>query len=66
MTHDDFIASPDSASAYEQHAHEFLKIRDKSAIGLLFLLPETEQELVIKRISDIVNPGGRFLFTALK
>jgi len=34
------------------------------AIGLIFLLPEDEQVSVIKRISDIVLPGGRFLFTA--
>ena len=34
------------------------------AIGLLFLLPENEQVSVIKRISDIVLPGGKFLFTA--
>ena len=34
------------------------------AIGLLFLLPETEQAAVIARIANVLLPGGRFLFTA--
>src|SRR5687768_4042172 len=34
------------------------------AWGLLFLLPEEVQRTVIYRVADVVNPGGRFLFTA--
>ena len=34
------------------------------AIGLLFLLPESEQAALITRIAEIVLPGGRFLFMA--
>ena len=34
------------------------------AIGLIFLLPESEQAELIKRISNILNPGGKFLFMA--
>ena len=34
------------------------------AIGLLFLLPEVEQCQLIRRTSDHLKPGGRFLFTA--
>jgi cyclopropane fatty-acyl-phospholipid synthase-like methyltransferase len=34
------------------------------AIGLIFLLPEPEQVELIKRISNILNPGGKFLFMA--
>jgi hypothetical protein len=34
------------------------------AIGLLFLLPELDQAVLIARVSRIVVPGGRFLFTA--
>jgi 2-polyprenyl-3-methyl-5-hydroxy-6-metoxy-1,4-benzoquinol methylase len=34
------------------------------AIGFLFLLPENEQIMTIKKISDIVHPKGKFLFTA--
>jgi len=34
------------------------------AVGFIFLLPEFEQTETIKRISTILNPGGRFLFMA--
>lgn len=34
------------------------------AIGLLFLLPEADQLSLITRVSKILVPGGRFLFTA--
>lgn len=34
------------------------------AIGLLFLLGESEQVALIHRVSDILLPNGRFLFTA--
>src|SRR5262245_2180402 len=34
------------------------------AIGLLFLLPESDQAALIARVSRIVVPRGRFLFTA--
>lgn len=33
-------------------------------IGFLFLLPEDEQIMIIKKISDTVNSKGKFLFTA--
>lgn len=33
-------------------------------IGLIFLLDETEQVLLIKRIAELLEEGGRFLFTA--
>jgi cyclopropane fatty-acyl-phospholipid synthase-like methyltransferase len=34
------------------------------AIGLLFLLEESEQLAFLHRVSEILLPGGRFLFTA--
>lgn len=34
------------------------------AIGLIFLLPEADQAKLISRVSEILMPGGRFLFTA--
>ena len=34
------------------------------AIGLIFLLLEQEQAELISRVSEILEPGGRFLFTA--
>jgi cyclopropane fatty-acyl-phospholipid synthase-like methyltransferase len=34
------------------------------AIGLIFLLPEAEQRLLLSRVSKVLHPGGRFLFTA--
>lgn len=34
------------------------------AIGLIFLLSESEQALFISKVSDHITPGGRFLFTA--
>jgi cyclopropane fatty-acyl-phospholipid synthase-like methyltransferase len=34
------------------------------AIGLIFLLSELEQAALIKRVSEILVPGGRFLFMA--
>jgi SAM-dependent methyltransferase len=34
------------------------------AIGLLFLLPEAAQAAVIGRVGRVLQPGGRFLFSA--
>lgn len=34
------------------------------AIGIIFLLPEPEQKEFIHRVSNILNPGGKFLFMA--
>ncbi len=34
------------------------------AIGLIFLLPDSEQDELIKRVSSILKPGGRFLLMA--
>jgi 2-polyprenyl-3-methyl-5-hydroxy-6-metoxy-1,4-benzoquinol methylase len=34
------------------------------AIGLMFLLNEQSQRLLIRRVSNAVRPGGAFLFTA--
>lgn len=34
------------------------------AIGLIFLLPESEQDLLLGRISNALKLGGSFLFTA--
>lgn len=34
------------------------------AIGLLFLLPESDQAALLSRVATILLPGGRFLFTA--
>ena len=34
------------------------------AIGLIFLLPEDEQNQFISKVSDVLKPGGKFLFTA--
>jgi ubiquinone/menaquinone biosynthesis C-methylase UbiE len=34
------------------------------AWGLLFLLEPVAQALVIKKVARVLNPGGRFLFTA--
>ena len=34
------------------------------AIGLVFLLSEEDQVTLISRVSKVLNPGGRFLFSA--
>jgi SAM-dependent methyltransferase len=34
------------------------------AVGLLFLLPESDQLALIENVGKILVPGGRFLFTA--
>lgn len=34
------------------------------AIGLIFLLCENDQHKTLERVSEILNPGGSFLFTA--
>lgn len=34
------------------------------AIGLMFLLPPKVQRSVIHKVAALLNPGGRFLFTA--
>jgi cyclopropane fatty-acyl-phospholipid synthase-like methyltransferase len=34
------------------------------AIGLVFLLEESEQLALFHRVSEVLRPGGRFLFTA--
>ena len=36
------------------------------AWGLMFLLPSNAQQALIKQVSGVLNPGGRFLFTAPK
>jgi SAM-dependent methyltransferase len=35
------------------------------AWGLIFLLPEGDQRRLVKRMADILVPGGRLLFTAV-
>lgn len=40
------------------------KYQDAIAIGLIFLLSEQEQANLISRVSEILEPGGRFLFMA--
>jgi SAM-dependent methyltransferase len=48
-----------------QQADFFGRIYDGAvAIGLIFLLPESEQAALISRVAGILAPGGRFLFTA--
>ena len=34
------------------------------SVGLIFLMPEREQETLINRVSEILEPGGRFLLMA--
>ncbi len=34
------------------------------SIGLIFLLSEDDQSILIHRVSELLLPGGRFLFTA--
>lgn len=34
------------------------------AVGLIFLLPADVQRDLIRRVAELLNPGGRFLFTA--
>jgi SAM-dependent methyltransferase len=34
------------------------------AVGLMFLLNETEQATLIHRVAQVLKPGGRFLFSA--
>ena len=34
------------------------------AIGLLFLLTENEQGQLLSKVSEVLEPGGKFLFTA--
>jgi SAM-dependent methyltransferase len=34
------------------------------AVGLIFLLPESDQIKLISRVAEILEPGGRFLFMA--
>ncbi len=41
-----------------------LKYHGVIAIGLLFLLPESDQAALISRIAEILQPKGRFLFMA--
>lgn len=40
------------------------KYQGAIAIGLIFLLSEQEQANLISRVSEILEPGGRFLFMA--
>lgn len=34
------------------------------AIGLIFLLPDAEQRRLVRRLADVLAPGGSFLFSA--
>lgn len=71
-------ASPSLARAYQERfpaAHVACEPAEGSQLfgrqfdgvlawGLLFLLPATVQEEVIRRVAGALKPGGRFLFTA--
>ena len=48
-----------------QDSHFFSRKFDAAlAVGLIFLLPEPEQSLLINKVAAILKPKGRFLFTA--
>jgi cyclopropane fatty-acyl-phospholipid synthase-like methyltransferase len=34
------------------------------AVGLMFLLPEDAQRIVLAKVANVLRPGGKFLFTA--
>ena len=34
------------------------------AIGLIFLLTEADQRKLLAKVADVLEPGGRFLFSA--
>ncbi len=48
-----------------EHSRFFGRTFDGAvAVGLMFLLPEAAQRDLIERIAAVLEPGGRFLFTA--
>lgn len=71
-------ASPSLARAYQERfpaAQVTCEPAEESALfgrqfdgvlawGLLFLLPAAAQEEIIRRVAGVLEPGGRFLFTA--
>ena len=59
---------PDNPVACESVEESLFFNRQFDAIiswGLLFLLPEKTQELVLQKSADALKAGGRFLFTSL-
>lgn len=55
---------PGACEAVEDSAFPGRKFDAAIAVGLIFLLGVEEQRRLIARVADILEPGGRLLFTA--
>lgn len=59
-----FPGVPVACEAVEDSSFFNKKFNGVVAWGLLFLLPENQQELVVSRLCEALRVGGKFLFTA--
>ena len=59
-----FPDTPVACEAAEESSFFHRQFDAVIAVGLLFLLPASVQETIIQKVSDGLNPGGKFLFTS--
>ncbi|HEX6495667.1 MAG TPA: class I SAM-dependent methyltransferase [Acidobacteriaceae bacterium] len=59
-----FPAVPTKCAAAEDAPYFDRAFDGVIAVGLIFLLSKEAQQIVLTRVADALNPGGRFLFTA--
>jgi 2-polyprenyl-3-methyl-5-hydroxy-6-metoxy-1,4-benzoquinol methylase len=59
-----FPAVETECSAAEESAFFHRSFDGVVALGLMFLLPEDAQRIVLTKVANVLTPGGRFVFTA--
>lgn len=62
--HRRFPAAPVRCEAAQDSAFFGRRFDGAVCVGLLFLLSEVDQRLVVRRMADALVPGGRLLFSA--
>jgi 2-polyprenyl-3-methyl-5-hydroxy-6-metoxy-1,4-benzoquinol methylase len=59
-----FPAVETECAAAEESAFFHRTFDGVIAVGLMFLLPEDAQRIVLAKVANVLRPGGRFMFTA--
>jgi 2-polyprenyl-3-methyl-5-hydroxy-6-metoxy-1,4-benzoquinol methylase len=59
-----FPDTPVACEAAEESSFFQRRFDAVIAVGLLFLLPAHVQETIIQKVSHVLNPSGKFLFTS--
>ena len=62
--HERFPAVETECATAEESAFFHRSFDGVIAVGLMFLLPEDAQRIVLAKVANVLRPGGKFLFTA--